>query len=557
MRYQFTDFALDTDQFELSRAGIPIRAEPQVIELLALLVENCDRLVTKEEINDKVWRGRVVSEAALSSRIKTARQLLDDDGQSQRFIRTIHKKGFRFVGEVTRDAAQSSKRRAGDQLAEVANNHVAGTDADSKQPAARSREDAAGTAFESVPAAAHAPLAMGPAIAVLPFANLSGEPGQEYFSDGVTTDIITRLSKHRWLQVVARSTTFGYKGKAVDVRALSAALGVNYVVEGSVQRAGNRVRVSAQLIESRTGHAKWSEGYERELSDLFALQDEITETIVARLEPEIGFAERNRVIHARPANLQAWDCCHLGIYHLFKFTGTDNKEAQRLLRQSQALDPLLGDAHAWWAYAVILSMVYWDTLPTPAALDDALRACDRALSLDGQNATFHAMRGRVYLARGEHDLAIADNETAIRLNPTFAAAHCGLGDSLAYEERYDEAIARFDKAIALSPTDPQLWAFLTYGALAHIFRGDYATALQWTDRAGSLPNCQYWTTAHRAVALAYLGRGDDARRATAKLLRDAPTFSCAFAREKLFYLKDGHQVDFYVEGLRKAGVPLR
>lgn len=522
MRYQFGDFTLDTDLFELSRAGTPVRAEPQVIELLALLVRHRDRMVTKEEILETVWRGRVVSESALSSRIKLARQLLDDDGQEQRFIRTVHKKGFRFVHEVTSPDAGAPLRRPGSVHAEG--------------PAGDSNDMRAG-------------------VVVLPFVNLSSSPDQEYFADGVTSDIIARLSKHRWLDVVARNTSFGYRGQAGDVRRLRDELGVDYVVEGSVQRAGDRVRVGVQLTDTRGGHTRWSERYDRDLSDIFELQDDITETVVARLEPEIGFAERHRVIHARPANLQAWDCYHLGIHHLFRFTGPDNLEAQRLLQRSRELDPRLGDAYAWWAYAVVLGMVYWDTPPTPPLLDEALQACEQALDIDSRNATFHAMRARIRLARCEYDMAIADNQTAIALNPSFAAAYCGLGDSLAYEERYDEAIEHFARAVALSPNDPQTWAFLTYGALALIFKGDYAAALQWTLRASGLPNCQYWTTAHRVVAQAHLGHDADARRSVALLESQAPGFSCAFARGKLFYLKEPRQVDLYIDGLRRAGVP--
>ena len=168
---------------------------------------------------------------------------------------------------------------------------------------------------------------------------------------------------------------------------------------------------------------------------------------------------------------------------------------------------------------------------------------------------FYVLKARVQLARCEYDSALAENEIAISLNPTFAAAHCGLGDSLAYEGRYDEALKRFEKAIDLSPNDPQRWAFLTYGALALIFRGDYETAIQWADKAREIPNCQYWTIAHKAVALAHLERCDDARRVTANLLADRPDFSVRFARRKLFYLKKPEQLQLYLDGLALAGVP--
>ncbi|MDI5985776.1 tetratricopeptide repeat protein [Halomonas sp. M4R5S39] len=519
MRYRFDDFILDTDRFELRRHDRPLRSEPQVIELLALLVENCDRMVSKEEINEVVWRGRIVSEAALSSRIKMARQLLGDDGRRQAYIRTIHRKGFRFVGEVHND-----------DPATVA------------QPPTQ-----LGT-----PDALHKP-----AVVVLPLTNLSSETEHEYFSDGVSSDIIALLSKHRWLNVVARNTAFGFKGQAPDPRELGRILGVDYVVEGSLQGAGHHVRINVQLVDAATRLTKWTERFDRERSEILVLQDEITEKIAARLEPEIGFAERHKIMVSRPANLQAWDCFHLGCYHLFRFTGEGNQEAQRLLRQSQLQDPMFGEAQAWWAYAVVLGMVYWDTPPDRKLLDEALAACDRALRIDHQNATFHMLRGRVLLARQEYRRAIADNRIAIDLNPSFAAAYCGMGDSLAYECRYDEAMVQFERAIALSPNDPQLWAFYTYGALALIFKGDYERSLEWTERAANLPNCQYWTAAHRAVALAHLGRRDDAVEAKERLLAMLPTFNCAFAIEKLFYLHEPSQITHYLEGLRWAQVPER
>lgn len=528
MKYRFDEFILDTERFELSKGGKPLHCEPQVIELLGLLVANHDRMVSKEEINQTIWHGRVVSEAALSSRIKMLRQLLGDDGRTQRFVQTVHKRGFRFAAKVIVDSDAVTIN------AEKVSEYSASDG--SAQPGSEQG------------------LIHSPAVVILPFSNLSSEPGHEYLSDGITTDIIAHIAKHRWLDVVARNTAFGFKGRAVDICDIGTELNVDYVVEGSVQRVASRVRITVNLIDASNAHSVWTERYDREIQDIFALQDEITEMIVARLEPEIGYAERNRVMRSRPSSLQAWDCFHMGVYHFYQFTGEDNKEAQHLLQKSLQMDERFGDAYAWWAYAVVLGMVYWDTTPTQALLDEALVACDKALSLDRQNATFYALRARVLLARGEYDLAIAENNIAINLNPTLAVAHCALGDSLAYEGRYDESIRCFEKSIALSPNDPQLWAFYTYGALALLFKKDFEEALRWLDRARSIPNYQYWTNAHRIVALAYLGRVDEAKKITKVLQSELPHFSLDFVREKFFYLKKQEQIDLYLQGLSKGGV---
>jgi adenylate cyclase len=518
MIFRFETFTLDTNRFELSDAGEPVVLEPQVLALIALLVEHRDRMVSKDELIEKIWNGRIVSESAISSRIKKARRALRDSGTEQRLIRTVHGKGFRFVGESIEAAAQSP----------------------SPPPATPSR-----TARTSA----------RPRVVILPFANLSGDSDQEYFSDAITQDLITNLSKHRWLEVVVRNAAFGYKGKAVDWQQLVDELGVNYIVEGSVRRAGDRIRATAQLVDAISKRQIWADRYDRDLEDVFAVQDEITAKIAARLEPEIGAFERRKVTRTPPRDLQAWDCYHLGISHFFKFTPEDNLEAQRLLQKSRELDPRFGEAHAWWAYAVILGMVYWDTEPTSNLLDAALEATQQALQLDDQNAVFYALKARVQLARCEYQSALIENNIAIDLNPTFAAAYCGLADSLAYEGRYEESIRQFEHALELSPNDPQRWAFLTYGALAHIFKGDFQKAIEWTDKASEIPNCQFWTHAHKAVALAYLGKIDEARREIELVIKERPQFNIDFARNKLFFIKDKAQLDSYLEGLERAGAP--
>ena len=518
MIYCFDRFELDTDRFELRNNGEIVPLEPQVFALISFLVANRERMVSREELIEKVWNGRIVSDSAVSSRIKKARKALGDDGVSQRLIYTVHGQGFRFIGNLIADTGNP----------------------DSPEPYQERSPNSAQS---------------GPRIVVLPFLNLSGDAEQEYFSDAITQDLITNLSKHRWLNVIGRNSAFAYKRRPVHMQQLARELDVSYVVEGSVRRAGNRIRATAQLIDAISERQIWSDRYDRELVDVFAVQDEITAKIAARLEPEIGAFERQKISNHPNPDLQAWDSFHMGISHFFRFSAQDNLKAQRLLQKSRTLDPTFGEAHAWWAYSVILGMVYWDTDPSSELLDEALNATQLALQLDDQNAVFYALKARVQLARCEYQSALRENSIAVELNPTLAAAHCGLADSLAYEGRYDESIQCFKKALELSPNDPQRWAFLTYGALAHIFKRDFHSAIEWSDRASEIPNCQFWTTAHKAVALAYLGELETAKAQVQQLLREQPQFSRGFARKKLFYLKDEGQLKMYLDGLTLAGVP--
>jgi TolB-like protein/Tfp pilus assembly protein PilF len=521
MIYRFDSFELDTDLFELRENGASVTLEPQVFALISYLVSNRERMISKDELVGKVWNGRVVSDSAVSSRIKKARKALGDDGKSQRLIGTVHSQGFRFVGNLIVDTSPAASH---------------GQDTPNQPRPAETAQSQ-------------------PRIVVLPFVNLSGNREREYFSDAITLDLITNLSKYRWLTVVARNSAFAYKSRPIHMQQLVQDLGVTYVVEGSVRQVGNRIRATAQLIDAVSERQIWSDRYDRELEDVFAVQDEITAKIAARLEPEIGASERQKSSRQSNPDLQAWDCFHLGMSCFFRFSAQDNQEAQRLLQKSRRLDPTFGEAHAWWAYSVILGMVYWDTEPSPELLAEALDATQRALQIDDQNAVFYALKARVQLARCEYQSALMENSIAIELNPTLAAAHCGLADSLAYEGRYDEAILCFEKALELSPNDPQRWAFFTYGALAYIFKRDFRSAFEWANRASEIPNCQFWTTAHKAVALAYLGEGEMAKAQVRHLLQEQPQFSREFARKKLFFLKDQGQLKTYLDGLELAGVP--
>ena len=293
-----------------------------------------------------------------------------------------------------------------------------------------------------------------PSVAVLPFNNLSGDAEQDYFSDGITEDIITALSKYRSLAVIARNSSFAFKGAGGDTRSAGLTLGADYLVDGSVRKAADRVRVTTQLVETETGRQLWAERYDRDLKELFALQDEITTAIAGRIEPEVGAAERMRAERKAVPALHAWDFFRLGTKHFYKSTPADNREAQRLLRRAIELDPTLAEAYGFLCYAIVVSMTYFDGEPSEDTLQEALAVGRKAVELDEQDALMRFTYGRALLAAKSYGDAIAELEIAIELNPYLAPSYCGLGNSLAYEGRFDEAIPYFQKAIELSPHDP-------------------------------------------------------------------------------------------------------
>ena len=534
MQFLFADHALDLERRELKCGSRQIALEPQVFDLLAYLIQNRDRVVSKADLIATIWRGRVVSESSLTSRINAARKAIGDNGEQQGLIRTYARKGIRFVGNV---------HEAKPDLIEEAPDLTKGRIA-----AAAQGEMQAGSTTLREPRAK-------PTIAVLPFNNMSGDPEQEYFSDGITEDIITALSKHRSLLVIARNSAFAFKGHDRDVRRVGLDLGADYLVEGSVRKIGQHVRVTAQLVETEGGRHVWADRYDRDILDMFAMQDEITAAIAARIEPEIGTAERVRSERRPPQVRHAWDFFRLGTGHFYKSTANDNREAQRLFGRAIELDGEMAQAHAYLAYALVLSMVYFDAEPSDERLNEAVTIARKGVELDEQDALVRFMYGRALLARKDYGDALAELESAVDLNPNLAVVYCGLGDSLAYEGRFGEAIPYFEKAINLSPYDPQRGAFYSYRALAHLLARQFELAAEWAQRATRIPNSHYWSFAHLVAALGHLQRPEASQAALVELLQRKPEFSCRLARKRLFYIKDPVHLDIYVEGLRKAGVP--
>ncbi len=310
VQFSFDNHGLDTERRELYRGDARIAVQPQVFDVLVYLLQNRHRVVTKDDLIALVWGGRSVSDSTLTSRINAARTAIGDNGKQQKLIRTIARKGFRFVGIVSE--------------------HPTTVRVDPPRP--------------EIHGHSALPLSDRPAIAVLPFNNMSADPQQEYFSDGISEDIITALSKLRWFPVIARNSSFIYKGSPVHMKQLAKELGVRYVVEGSVRRSGDRVRITAQLNDATTGSHVWAEHYDRDLTDVFAVQDEITDAIVAAIEPQILVAENFRSKRKAPASLDAWDLVMRALSHFWRLSRQDNADAQALLEKAIVLEPNYGQA---------------------------------------------------------------------------------------------------------------------------------------------------------------------------------------------------------------------
>jgi adenylate cyclase len=408
-----------------------------------------------------------------------------------------------------------------------------------------------GEAAQSRPALA---LPDKPSIAVLPFTNMSGDPEQDYFADGMTEDIITGLARARWLFVIARNSSFAYKGRSTDVKQVAHELGVRYVLEGSVRKLGERVRISAQLAEGTSGRQLWAKRYDRELSDIFAMQDEITETIIGAVEPELGKVERRRSAGKRPDNLDAWDLYQRGMSHLYEYTKDDLQRARQYFAQAIARDPQLGPAHSGLAETYYYEGVYGFADSISDNREKALAPALRAVVLDAEDAGAHCTLGRAYYMRRAYDAAFRELKTALELNPSLALAHYGLGATLVFSGRAEEGIPHLTAAIRLSPHDPNMGSFLVRLADAAYFLKRYEEAAEWARRALQQPNFQWSRYTVLIAALAQLGSLDEARNCVQELQVKRPNTSIAFVRETHLF-GDTASFAHYLDGLRMAGLP--
>lgn len=519
MQFAFRGHLLDADRRELLRDGVSVPLQPQVFDLLLYLIEHRQRVVDKEELILPVWRGRLVSDSALASRISAARTAVLDNGKDQALIRTIQRRGYRFVGEV----------------AEVGKARTSGmTDQVSTSPSQ---------------------LALGlpgrPSVAVLAFENMSGDRGQDYFCDGISEDILTALSKVRWFHVVGRNSSFAFKGGAVDLKQVASELDVRYVVEGSMRKDGDRVRIRAALNDAVTGSQVWASQYDRRLADVFAVQDDITNSIVATIEPQIYAAENFRARRKPPNNMDAWDLVIRALSHFWGVTRHDHMAAQALLEKAIAIDPAYGQALAVLANShMFCAHAGWVDLSTVAPA--AERAAMSAVQADCEDAWAHAALGRVCFCTRRLEDSIAEFELALRLNPNFCLARGYYALALSYLGRAPEAFEAARHAIRLSPRDPFQAIYYAVAAYARYIEKDYEQVIALAREAIRQRNL---VGAYRSLAAAAGMKGDAdlAGEALQELRRLQPNLSLEWIANRLPWKLDCER-EHYLEGFRRAGL---
>jgi adenylate cyclase len=392
-----------------------------------------------------------------------------------------------------------------------------------------------------------------PSVAVLPFQNMSGDHEQEYFSDGMAEDIITALSKLRSFFVIARNSTFSYKGKSPDVRQVARELGVRYVLEGSVRKGGNRMRITAQLIDGVTGNHICAERYDRELVDIFGVQDDITRKVVGAIEPQLFAAENLRIQSKPPESLDAWGCVIRGLWHLGRFTKDDNDQALQLLRRAVALSPAYAKAHSVLAFAEARTVFFDGNVDT--ALSTARQEAQAARALDDDDPWSYFSSGYVECFLSKYDDAIAWYRRAIKLNENFALAHGNMAAALAFGGQPDAAIEAVERSIRMSPRDPFNFSYLHFAGIAHFAAERYAEGVVYEEQAlRERPNV---SPALRCLAACHVGLGqiDKARSAIAEVLRLVPESSVKRdAYGQVAYARESDRERF-AAALRKAGLP--
>jgi TolB-like protein len=494
----------------LRRAGLPLQLRPKSFDVLAYLSRNRGRLVSKAELIDHIWGDIAVTENSLVQCIKDIRQVLNGDSQFE--IKTVPKRGYLFEGLLGEVAARGNE--AGIQQ------------------------------FPALPDR--------PSIAVLPFENLSEQPDQEHFADGVTEDLITGLSRIKWLFVIARNSTFIYKDRPADVSAIGRELGVRYLLRGSIRRAAKRLRITAQLIEAQNGLHHWAEQYDRELGDIFAIQAEIARNVVGAIEPFVLAAEGTRAFARSAQDLGAWEHVARAQTHVWRLNRDDNRSAIEALQRAVDCYPNYEPARSLLGFCLAFA-AHNGWIDRDEGLKAGREHTLRAIELDHWSAWGQIAFGYLSMMERRTVEAIAAFEAAVRLDPSSAAAHCYLSHGFAFAGRDREAIEHAETAIRLSPMDPEMAMFFGGIAVAHYTAGRFDRALHYSDELLRLRPGFQGAQRMRCAALAQLGRIAEARQYLEHVKIGQPQLTLQWIRESVPY-QSPETMERFLDGMRKAGV---
>ncbi len=523
MIYQFGDYELDASRFELRHRGRAQAVEPQVYALLLYLIQNRDRLVTRDDLNRAIWNGRIVAASTVNSRIKAARHAVGDDGKSQSRIRTFPRMGYRFVAEVT--ALRPNRSVSVDARSDVDRIVAAGDKLDELELTLPDR----------------------PSVAVLPFRMADARAASGLLADGLTRDIISQLGRARWLFVAARGSTFQFRVGPYDPRDIGRALGVRYVVQGDIHILGNRVGVYATLADAATGVELWADHFECKVQEVVEIQQRIAEDIVGLVEAEIEQAERERSLLRAPEGLDAWSAYHRGCWHMYRFTPKDFDQAEHFFRRSLELDPKAPRAYAG------LSFIHWQRAFLELTRDRttqerlALDLAYQSLAADPRDPLGHWALGRAYLLQNDLDQAVDELDVSVAINPSSAVGQYSLAYVLMQLGDTTRSLDTNGKARRLSPYDAMTFAMYACRAANLKFLGRYDEAAEFATRAARQPNTHYHVVAIAAVCNVLADRREAAKAHYARLLEAHPGYTSA---DYLTAFK--HRPDEHVELIRRA-----
>lgn len=493
MIYRFDNFELDIACFELREDGAAQALEPQVFALLAFLIEHRDRLVPKEELFEKLWDGRIVTDSTLTSRIKSARQALGDSGKAQRFIKTIHGKGFRFVADV--------------QVAQGTTSVVPGHDIEKPD-----------VSVETSPR---------PSIAVLPFHNLADADPYDTLADGLAHELITELARLRWLLVIARGSSFRFREHDLDLREVGRVLGVRYCLTGSVEVGGRQLTVTTELVDTRLGEVVWGERYTGDVDDVHAVRAEIKSKILTSLEIQIPLHEAAGARLISTDNLDAWSAYHLGLQHLYRFNRTDNAAATKLFERAVQQDENFARAHAGLSFVHFQTAFMRQTDDIQGEIALARSCAQRGIDIDPLDPFANFTMGRSYWLESDLDSARSWLERATSLSPNYAQGMYALAWTNTIAGAEQDGRSQLDLAMRLSPLDPLYYAMLGARGFTHIAREEYAEAVVWTEQAARSPGAHVFMAVLAAAAQALAGNKAKAAAWAADVRERGPHISSA------------------------------